>query len=278
MTVDHELTWHVEPDDLHAYRRGQVRGVSADSIEAHLIRCSTCREVLADGAPTGRRDLRWAAITTEIDRPTRWNRSSAWVRLAVGTPQLALAGLSLAAASLVVPLLIGLVDSRAAVTAYLAGAPVAPMLGVLLAYRAAADPAGQLALASPMHTFRVVVMRTTVLLAAVLPAGLLAAVLLPADAALLLGWFLPTLAGCALVLAAGTRFDPLWLACSLAVGWATLVWAGMSDDRVRPVADALRDLQVNGVAVQSTSLVVTLAAVGLLTLRRDQIDYGGVRT
>ena len=278
MSVDRELTWHVEPDDLHAYQRGEVNGVSADSIEAHLIRCAPCRATLAGGSSTERRDLRWEAIAAEIDRPTRWYRSSAWVRLALGTPLLAMAGLGLAIASLAIPLLIGLVDSRAAVTGYLASAPIAPILGVLIAYRAAADPAGQLALASPMHTFNVVVMRTTVLLAVVLPAGLLTAALMPARATLLLGWFLPTVAGCAIVLAAGTRFDPLWLACTLAAGWATLVWAGLSEDRVGPVADALRDLQINGVAVQSASLLVTIAALGFFTVRRDDIDYGGVRT
>lgn len=278
MSVERELTWHVEPDDLHAYRRGEVHGVSADSIEAHLIRCASCRATLATESSSERRDLRWEAITQEIDRPTRWNRSSTWVRLALGTPQLAMAGLSLALVSLAVPLLIGFVDSRAGITVYFAIAPVAPLLGVLLAYRAAADPAGQLALASPMHTFGVVVMRTTVLLAAVLPAGVLAAVLLPARATLLLGWFLPTLAGCAIVLAAGTRFDPIWLATSLMAGWVLMVWAGLSDDRLLSMTDSLQGLQVNGPAAQMSSLLVTLLAAAFFALRRDDIDYGGVHT
>jgi hypothetical protein len=278
MSVHGELTWHVDREDLDAYGRGQVHGISADSIEAHLLRCDRCRATLATSSPSPRRELRWEAISYEIDRPTRWNRSSTWVRLAVGTPQLALAGLALAIASICVPLLVGLVDSRAAVTIYLALAPVAPILGVLLAYRAAADPAGQLAQASPLHTFTVVVMRTAVLLGAVLPAGLLTAVLLPGSTTVLLSWFLPTLAGCSLVLAAGTRFDPIWLAGSLATGWAALVWSGMSHERFQPVAEAVKSLQVGDVAVQGTSLAVTLVAIAWFTSQRDHIDYGGVHS
>lgn len=276
MSVHGELTWHVDPDDLRAYGRGQVHGVSADSIEAHLIRCAPCRSALATDTPSARRDLRWEAIADVIDRPTRWNRSATWVRLAVGTPQLALAGLALAASSLAIPLLVGLIDSRAAVTVYFALAPVAPLLGVLLAYRAAADPAGQLAQASPLHTFTVVVMRTAVLLGAVLPAGLLTALILPGRTTLLMGWLLPSLAGCAVVLAVGTRWDPIWLAGTLVAGWAGLVWIGMSHDRLQPLTRALQDLPANDATVQASSLVVTLVAVGWFTMRRDDIDYGGV--
>lgn len=278
MSVHRELTWHVDTDDLRAYGRGEVHGVSADSIEAHLIRCASCRAALAANSPSERRDLRWEAITDVIDRPTRWNRSSAWVRLALGTPQLALAGLALALASLVVPLAIDLIDTRGAVTAYLALAPAAPILGVVLAYRAAADPAGPMAAATPMHTFTVVVMRTTVLLTVVLPAAVLTAALLPGRTVLLLGWFLPTLAGCALVLAVGTRFDPVWTAGVLAAGWALVVWSGMSRERLLPVADALAGLDVNQAVVQGVSAAITLVATAYFTAHRDDLAYGGIRS
>lgn len=282
MSLHGDLTWHVDPVDLRAYRRGEVGGVSADSIEAHLLRCGGCRATLATGADpatgegAGERDPRWEAIAAAIDRPTGWNRSTAWVRLALGTPQLALAGASLALVSLAVPLLVGLLDTRAAVTGYLALAPMAPIVGVLLAYRAAADPAGQIAAATPMHAFRIVLMRTAVVLAAVLPAGALTAVLLPGRTVLLLGWFLPALAGCALVLAVGTRFDPVWVAGGLASTWAVVVWSAMSRNRLLPLADALGALHVNQAAVQGVAVAVAVAAVAYLTRHGDELAYGGV--
>ena len=42
--------WHVTPDDLGAYVNGRVHGVSADSIEAHLLHCDRCPR-----RPAGRR-------------------------------------------------------------------------------------------------------------------------------------------------------------------------------------------------------------------------------
>lgn len=276
MNVHGEPTWHVDADDLLAYRRGEIGGVSADSIEAHLLRCGSCRATLTGGASSERRELRWAAIADTIDRPTRWNRSTTWVRLSLGTPQLALAGLVLAVTSLFVPLGIGLLDTRAAVICYFALAPAAPIAGVLLAYRAAADPAGELAAATPLHTLTVVVMRAAVLLGAVLPAGILTGALLPGHTTYLLGWFLPGLAACAVILAAGTHFDPRWVAGSLATGWAALVWTGFSRRRFLPVTEVLPELAVNHTVVQAVSAAVAVAAIAYFTSRRDDLAYGGV--
>ena len=83
--------WHVTTTDLRAYVAGDVHGVSADSIEAHLLRCDRCRATLAANAPTIDRDRRWEAITAEVDQPGRWARNATWFRVALGTPHLAAA-------------------------------------------------------------------------------------------------------------------------------------------------------------------------------------------
>ena len=73
--------WHVAPNDLGEYVAGRIHGVSADSIEAHLLRCDRCRANLTATAQRDERDLRWEAIVLEIDRPGRWARAllgSAW--------------------------------------------------------------------------------------------------------------------------------------------------------------------------------------------------------
>ena len=51
--------WHATPAELSAYRHGSDDSVLAASVEAHLLACSRCREVLAgtgDGAVRTPRD------------------------------------------------------------------------------------------------------------------------------------------------------------------------------------------------------------------------------
>lgn len=276
-TSTSDRAWHVPADDLLAYQQGRVGGVAADSVEAHLLRCGTCREVLAEHAPAEARATTWAAIADAIDQGSRWNRSSSWLRLAAGTPQLALAGAGLAVAFVAIPLLLSLGDERAAVTWFLAVAPAVLLGGVLLAYRAAADPAGALAAATPLHSFRIVLMRACVLAALLVPAGAVTAALLPGRTTLLLGWVLPAIACSAVALAVATRFDPVWVAALLSAGWAAAVWASLAGLRAERVADALRQVVVNEAAVQATSLAVALAAAAVVVARRDDLAYGSVR-
>ena len=116
-------------------------------------------------------------------------------------------------------------------------------------------------------------LRTGILLAALLPIGLLASALLPVRATLVLGWFLPALAACAIVLAVGTRHDPMWVAGGLAVAWAAAVLGGLARLRQLPLADALEQLSVNQPAVQITSAIVACVATGWFVVRRDNITY-----
>ena len=80
--------WHVDPADLAAYGDGWLSGVGADSTEAHLLRCATCRSVLAARLDDGRPRSTVGPIAAEIDRPTPMARAASWLRLAVGTPEL----------------------------------------------------------------------------------------------------------------------------------------------------------------------------------------------
>jgi hypothetical protein len=265
--------WHVPLDDLGAYVAGRVHGVSADSIEAHLLRCDRCRTALTATTQPDARELRWEAIALEIDRPGRWGRSATWFRIALGTPDLALTGIGLAALFIAAPLIASLINERATVTWFVALAPAVPIAAALIAYATATDPAGATGAATPLHSFRLVVLRTAMLLAAVLPVGLLASVLLPVPTALVLGWFLPAVAVCALVLAVGTRYNPMWVAGLLAAGWAALVLGGFARMRQLPLTDALEQLSVNQPAVQIVSAVVAGAAGAWFFVCRGDVTY-----
>ncbi len=265
--------WHVDPADLAAYGDGWLTGVGADSTEAHLLRCATCRSVLAARSTTTDRDRRWDLIAAEIDRPTPMARAASWLRLAVGTPELMVSALALLVGLLAVPVVLSISNPRAGIAWFLAVAPAVPVAGAVLAYRVASDPAGEIAVASPMHTFRIVVMRTSVVLAAALPIGLLTSVLLPLPTSRLLGWLLPGLALCAVVLAAGTRFDPAKVGAALVIGWAGFVMTGFYRQRRVPIADALRDVAVNRPALQATFAVITVLAAVVFLARRDDVAY-----
>jgi len=260
--------WHVAPDDLGAFVTGRVHGVSADSIEAHLLRCDRCRATLRDVAVREERDRLWEAISLEVDQPGRWAHRATWFRVAVGTPHLAMAGAVLAVIFIAVPLLASLVSERATVTWFVAFAPAVPIAAAVIAYATAADPAGNTGAATPLHSFRLVALRTAILLAAVLPIGLLASVLLPVPTSLVLGWFLPAVAVCAIVLAVGSRYDPRWVAGSLAVGWAAAVLGGFARLRELPLTEALEQLSVNQPVVQIGSVIVAVAAGALFIVCR----------
>lgn len=274
MSTQHTGGWHAAPDDLQAYRQGHLRGAVADSIEAHLLRCPDCRATLASSAPAEEQAARWERLAVAIDRPSRWSRRSAWLRLAAGTPELATAAISLAVAFAVIPLVAAAVDPRPATAWFLALAPTLPVAGTVLAYRAVADPVGALAEATPLHSFRIVLMRVAVLLGALLPAGVVASLLLPGSAVHLLGWVLPALAGSTLVLAVGTRHDPIWMATALCGTWAVSVAVGMDRRRLEPLGDALDGLVVNTVAVQVAAVAVAAVAALHLSRHRDELAYG----
>jgi hypothetical protein len=274
MSTQHTGGWHAAHDDLLAYREGHLHGAAADSVEAHLLRCADCRAALATSVPAEEQAARWDRLAVAIDRPSRWSRRSTWLRLAAGTPELATAAVSLAVAFVVVPLAAAALDPRPATAWFLALAPALPVAGTVLGYRAVADPVGALAEATPLHSFRIVLMRVAVLLGALLPAGVVASLLLPGSAVHLLGWVLPALAGSSLVLAVGTRYDPIWMAVALCGAWAATVAVGMDRRRLAPLGEALDGLVVNTFAVQAVAVAVAAVAVLHLSRHRDELAYG----
>jgi hypothetical protein len=263
--------WHVDPDDLAAYRDRSLVGVAADSVEAHLVRCAACRQALAATAAPD--DRGWERVAGVIDRPSGWHARSTWVRLAFGTPDLVVAGLGLLALLVALPLAVAIGNPRAAVTWFLALAPAVPVAGAVLAYRDRSDPAGDIAGATPMHSFRIVLVRALVVLLAVVPIGVLMSVALPVRTASLLGWILPCVACCSVVLAVGTRWNPTVVGATLAAGWAVAVFVGAERARHLPVGRALRHLAVNQPAAQVAFLLVAVAASIMFAVRRDDVTY-----
>jgi hypothetical protein len=267
--------WHVATPQLAAFRDGSIGNMHAASVEAHLISCARCRQALAADADTSepeRQHRMWARITDEVDRPGKHARfDSVWARSTFASPPLAGAALVALLLTLAVPLLADAMSPRAGVAALLAFAPLAPLLGVVAAFRPSSDPAGEITLATPVATMRLVLLRTLVVAIASIPVGLLAAVLLPVRTSLLLGWMLPGVALCAVTLVVGTRVEVGRLAVSLALGWGVLVSMLARDMHRGSITAALSDWVVNQPAAQITFALVALAAGLVLAARRDDL-------
>jgi hypothetical protein len=267
--------WHVATPQLEAFRDGSIDRIHAASVEAHLIACARCRQALAARHGAGAHDRRqrmWSRIADEVDRPGPQARfESVWARSSFGSPPLIAAALVALLLVLAVPVLADAVSPRAGVAALLAFAPLAPLLGVVAAFRPASDPAGEITLATPVASMRLVMLRTLVVAIASIPLGLLVALLLPVGTLLLLGWVLPGVALCAVTLAVGTRVEVGPLAVALALGWGLLVSMLARDMRRGSITAALSDWVVNQPSAQITFALVALAAGLVLAARRDHL-------
>ena len=273
--------WHVAERDLAGYADGVLDPVPASSVETHLLACAGCRDALGRVADGDREDA-WQRLTDSIDQPTRGlldrlvlGRVPA--RSAIATPAMVQAALAAVALVGAVPLVLAAISPGAAPLAVLALAPLAPVAAVALAYRQGADPAGEIALATPTAGLRRVAMRALVVSVGAMTLTVTA--LLVADAwadvpaGLAVAWCLPGLALAALVLLAGTtRLDPAAVAVVLSAGWAAVMGFAALTGRRGLRYDALLEVATSP-AVQLTALSVATAALALTAARRDAVTY-----
>jgi hypothetical protein len=193
------------------------------------------------------------------------------VRVTIGTPTLALVAALLVVVLVAVPVLAAAGGTRAATAVLFAFAPLVPVLGVVLAFRADTDPAGELSVATPLASIRLVLLRTAVVLAIAMPVGVFASALVPAPFGLVIGWLLPGLALCGIVLACSSRLDPARLGAVLAGGWAVAVGASFVRTRAVALDLALEAIFVNQELTQIVSALVVCAAAVFIALQRTEI-------
>jgi hypothetical protein len=230
---------HVPSGLLERYVAGAA-GLGADvvwAVEVHLEGCAGCRDRLAEavarGSPATTLLLERVrgGLVAEVARSPRmparrrWlpGRPSGWARW-WATPALPP---RLGMTVLVVLAAVGLDLADAAATGrypslVLLLAPVAPLLGVAAAWSRGLDPAHELVVASPRAGLELVLRRTVVILAVVIPALGVAGWLVGTSPA---RWLLPCLAFTAGALALGEVVGLHRAATGLALGWAAVVVA-----------------------------------------------------
>jgi hypothetical protein len=146
-------------------------------------------------------------------------------------------------------------------------APLAPALGVALAYGPAADPAHEITIASPMSGLRLVLLRTSVVLSISVAAFGLGSLVSPARSPIAAAWLLPALALTGTCLVLMTLTTGRRAASTTTAGWllAVLIARGVADD----------PLAAFGAAGQLVAVAVLAGAVVLVVRRRGRFDVMG---
>lgn len=281
------MTWHAGKDLLERYGGGKLPVAQAASVEAHLVACAHCRADLGPTVDARRLTATWATIETALDAPRlgpierllrRVGVTPEMARLLASTPSLRtswIAAVTLALAFAVAAAHAG--SGERAVLLFLVVAPLLPLAGAAAAFAPGFDPAAEVALAAPMRTFRLLLVRSVAVLVATLMLTALAAVALPAPGWAAAAWLLPSLALVATTLALSTYVSAVTAAVGVAGAWLSGVVASEV-----VAAGGIAALRVGGpiesaafhAAGQVTFCIVAVLAGAVLMSRRHVFELG----
>ncbi|PAM98267.1 hypothetical protein CJI59_29715 [Streptomyces sp. Alain-F2R5] len=271
------MTWHVDEADLRAYARGELAAPALWSADTHLTACAPCRGVLAEVSDPVVLDAGWERLDAELDAPKpRWFEGllvrcgvgDGTARLLAATPVLRRSWLGAVVAVLLTTFLVAFAAGAADTpTLFLALAPLLPLASVALAYGPALDPTYEMAVVSPVHGFRLLMIRTVAVLSVALGVGGLASLAMPGYGPRALAWLLPGLALTTTALALTPRLGPVAAPSVVAGAWAAVLLAA---DTARQGGDGL--LAPFTAAGQGVSGVLAVLGAGLLFLLRDRFD------
>ncbi|QXE39046.1 zf-HC2 domain-containing protein [Streptomyces sp. GMY02] len=304
--------WHVDDALAAAYAAGSAPEPDAWSLEKHVESCGACAVRVSAAVRRGAAgpvlaEVRAAVLTAAAGPSVRPSAPplpsvpAARPTPRVGAPRTGLVARVLWAAG---PALRGswlvalvLVAAGAVGLAYGAGfagarplllalAPVLPLAGVAVSYGQHVDPMYEIGASSPGGGLRLLLTRTTAVLAVSLPLLTLTGAVLPASAEVpgAAAWLLP---GLALTLAALVLGS--YVGCRTAAGAVAAVWAGAlavpvlgtarQGDAVAvsplPVAELSTYLArfLDGAAAQGGWGAGAAVCAGLLVLRRRSFDH-----
>jgi len=276
-----ELTWHVPEDDLRAYTQGELTPPRLWSADSHLASCARCRRALADVSDPAALDAGWERLDAELDAPRPRLTESLLVRAGVAdhtarilaaTPVLRRSWLLAVTAVLLMTVAVTYSsDAGATPRLFLALAPLLPLAGVALSYGPTLDPTYEMAVVSPTHGFRLLLIRTVAVLTVGLGLNGLATLALPDYGLRALAWLLPALALTGTGLALTPRLGPV-LAPSLVGGaWIALLLTAQA------TAAEHATLAPFTAAGQGVAGAVAALALALLLLVRDRFDSAPAR-
>jgi hypothetical protein len=276
MSGDSRTTWHVPQEDLRAYAQGELAPPMLWSADTHLAACARCREALAAVSDPLALDAGWERLDAELDVPRPGLVESLLVRIGVAdhtarllaaTPVLRASWLGAVVAVLMMTV-VAAYSMRVATSPslFLALAPLLPLAGVALSYGPALDPTYEMAVVSPTHGFRLLMIRTVAVLTVGLGLNGLATLALPSYGLRALAWLLPALALTGTGLALTPRLGPVLAPCLVGGAWVALLVAAQA------TAEGHGTLAPFTAAGQGVAAAVAALATGLLYLVRDRFD------
>lgn len=266
--------WHPAEEVLQDYVDGRLAGLSAGSVEAHVLRCATCRAGLREGVPAERLARTREALEDRLDlaeRPRlerlllRLGADEADARALHAAPSLRVAWW-LAVAGAIALALLASGSTQRSDAVFLLLAPLLPLATTALAYAPALDPAFALVAATPYRSARMLLARSLAVGGTSLVAVTLVAVLLPQRDLTAAGWLLPASALTLLVLALAPRLGVGAAAGVVGGAWVALV-AGLQHEGVAVG-------WVQEAAAQGTAGAITAAALAVVVHQWSRLDRG----
>ena len=279
--------WHASGEALVGYVAGSADAVTAWSVEAHLISCGHCRDLVSHYSDAERLARNRAVLVVRAALPDGgWARRIAArcgvpdyvLRLLAATPSLRgswlLSILGVLAVVTGATVVAGGAQAHRGVNSFAAQHLLVPFLLlsplVILANVAAAflplfEPGYRLAVAAPFSGLRLLLLRSVSALGVALVPAMCAGFIVPGPAWLPAALLVPSLALCAVALAAATIGPPVIATLGVAASWVVSVLA---------VTQTHAPLVLLGRQAQSLCAVVLLVAAIVVFLRRERFDLG----
>jgi hypothetical protein len=267
--------WHPAGPVLQEYVDGGLPGLSASSVEAHLLACATCRHNVRGAIPADRLARIRLAVDDRLDLAGRPRLERLLVRLGVSevdarallaAPNLRLAFWLAVAGAVLLGLLVAN-DTRHPDAVFLLLAPLLPLAATAVAYAPALDPAYELCAATPARTARLLLARSLAVCTASLVGLTALGLALPSEQMTAVVWLLPSGALTLLVLLLTPRLDVVPAAALVAGAWLVLV-ASLAHQGID--ISWVQDLEVQGAA--AATLFIALV---VLLHRSERLDVGG---
>ncbi|MCK9875469.1 zf-HC2 domain-containing protein [Frankia sp. Ag45/Mut15] len=271
-------SWHVSDEELRRYGDTTLASPWLWSLEAHLAACADCRRRLAAAADQDRVAAGWSRLDAALDRPHRGPVERMMVRVRVPettarliavTPGLRAPWLLAVTLTLTLTTLAShLAQAAAAPLVFLGVAPALPMVGVALSFGPRLDPSYELVAVTPLHTFRLLLLRTLAVLATTSVLSGCASLALPGFGLVVLGWLLPGVALTLLTLALIPRLGPLLAPTLTGTGWVAALLATVHPNTGSSVIFSPIGQLWATVAVLFAALVLTASRSAFATSRR----------
>jgi putative zinc finger protein len=239
MTIETQ-GWHADRALLSSYLAGGLDAVTGASVEQHVTRCETCRAEVRHLLEPQLLEQTWAGIRDAVERPPlpyplrlarRLGLSEPSAVLLASAASLRSAWLVGAFLSLSFATLAAYATDGTALAPFLLVAPLAPVLGVAVAYGPRQDPLEALISTAPYGRTRLILLRTIGVLVSVLPVTALLGLAVPGPPWLAAAWLGPALALVPVLLALAAFVGPRLAAATVSFVWSGVVlgstWAAL---------------------------------------------------